>query len=89
MEVMPEKFFNYLPVTVICNLFFVSRLSRKVILKKFKNVFDVSTGFTSEKHWFSIIQKAAYDICEVVMNEKFFDPVFLITISITKKDFLV
>ena len=89
MEVMPEKFLNYLPVTLICNLFFVLRLSREVILKKFKNVFDVSTGFTSEKHWFSIIQKAAYDICEVVMNEKFFDPAFLITISITKKDFLV
>ena len=89
MEVMPEKFLNYLPVTVICNLLFVSRLSRKVILKKFKNVFDVSTGFTSEKRWFSVIQKAAYDIYEVVMNEKFFDPVFLITISITKKDFLV
>ena len=86
---MPEKFLNYLPVTVICNLLFVSRLSRKVILKKFKNVFDVSTGFTSEKFWFSVIQKAAYDIYEVVMNEKFFDPVFLITISITKKDFLV
>ena len=86
---MPEKFLNYLPVTLICNLFFVLRLSREVILKKFKNVFDVSTGFTSEKHWFSIIQKAAYDICEVVMNEKFFDPAFLITISITKKDFLV
>ena len=76
MEVMPEKFLNYLPVTVICNLLFVSRLSRQVILKNFKNVFDFSTGFTSEKHWFSIIQKAAYDICEVVMNEKFFDPVF-------------
>ena len=86
---MSEKFLNYLPVTVICNLLFVSRLSRKVILKKFKNVFDVSTGFTSEKFWFSVIQKAAYDIYEVVMNEKFFDPVFLITISITKKGFLV
>ena len=76
MEVMPETFLNYLPVTVICNLLFVSRLSRQVILKNFKNVFDFSTGFTSEKHWFSIIQKAAYDICEIVMNEKVFGPVF-------------
>ena len=76
MEVMPEKFLNYLPVTVITNLLFVSKLSRQVIFKKFKDIFHLSTGFTSEKHWFSIIQKAAYDICEVVMNEKFFDPVF-------------
>ena len=73
---MPEKFLNYLPVTVITNLLFVSKLSRQVIFKKFKDIFHLSTGFTSEKHWFSIIQKAAYDICEVVMNEKFFDPVF-------------
>ena len=63
MEVMPEKFLNYLPVTVITNLLFVSKLSRQVILKKFKGIYHLSTGFTSEKHWFSIIQKAAFDIC--------------------------
>ena len=50
MEVMPEKFLNYLPVTVITNLLFVSKLSRQVILKKFKDIYYVSTGFTSEKH---------------------------------------
>ena len=55
MEVMPEKFLNYLPVTVITNLLFVSKLSRQVILKKFKGIYHLSTGFTSEKHWFSII----------------------------------
>ena len=63
MEVMPEKFLNYLPVTVITNLLFVSKLTRQVILKKFKDIYHLSTGFTSEKHWFSIIQKAAFDIC--------------------------
>ena len=50
MEVMPEKFLNYLPVTAITNLLFVSKLSRQVILKKFKDIYYVSTGFTSEKH---------------------------------------
>ena len=50
MEVVPEKFLNYLPVTVISNLLFVSRLSRQVILKKIKDVFHFSTGFTSGKH---------------------------------------
>ena len=53
MEVVPEKFLNYLPVTVISNLLFVSRLSRQVILKKFKDVFHFSTGFTSEKHFYN------------------------------------
>ena len=55
MEVMPEKFLNYLPVTVITNLLFVSKLSRQVVFKKFKGIYHLSTGFTSEKHWFSII----------------------------------
>ena len=89
MEVMPEKFLNYLPVTVICNLLFVSRLSRKVILKNLKMFLMLVLVLLLKNLWFSVIQKAAYDIYEVVMNEKFFDPVFLITISITKKDFLV
>ena len=88
MEVMPEKFLNYLPVTVITNLLFVSKLTPQVIFKKFKDIYYLSTSFTSEKHWFSIIQKAAYDICEAVMNEKFFNPVFLTTISIMKIEFL-
>ena len=73
---MPEEFVNYLPVTVITNLLFVSKLTCQVIFKKFKDIFHLSTGFTSEKHWFSIIEKVAYDMCEIVMNEKFFDPVF-------------
>ena len=76
IEVMPEKFLNYLPVAVITNLLFVSKFTRQVIFKKFKEIYHLSTGFTSQKHWFSIIEKAAHDICEVVMIKKIFDPVF-------------
>ena len=76
IEVMPEKFLNYLPVTVINNLPFVSMYTRQVIFKKFKDVYYLSTGLTSEKHWYSIVQKAAQDLFEVELNEKFFDPVF-------------
>ena len=76
IKVMPEKFFNYLPVTVINNLLFVSMYTRQIIFKKFKDMYYLSTGFTSEKHWYSIVQKTAQDLCEVVLNEKLFDPVF-------------
>ena len=76
IEVMPEKFLNYLPVTVITNLLFVSMYTRQVIFKKIKAICYLSTGFTSEKHWYSIIEKTAYDMCEAVLNEKFFDTVF-------------
>ena len=71
IEVMPEKFLNYLPVAVITNLLFVSKCTGQLIFKTFRDIYYLSTGFTSEKHWFSIIEKAAYDICEVVMNEEF------------------
>ena len=87
-EVMSEKFLNYLPVTVINNLLFVSMYTRQVIFKKFKDIYYLSTGFTSEKHWYSIVQKTAQDLCEVVLNEKFFDPVFFSTISIMKIEFV-
>ena len=33
MEVMPEKFLNYLPVTVTTNLLFISKLTRQVFFK--------------------------------------------------------
>ena len=65
IEVMPEKFLNNLPVTVINNLLFVSKCTGQLIFKKFRDTYYLRTGFTSEKHWFSIIEKAAYDICEV------------------------
>ena len=73
---MPEKFLNYLPVTVFNNLLFVSMYTRQVIFKKFEDIYYLSTGFTSEKHWYSIVQKTAQDLCKVVLNEKFYDPVF-------------
>ena len=38
IEVMPQKFLNYLPVTVICNLLFVSTYTRQFILKTFKKI---------------------------------------------------
>ena len=62
IEVMPQKFLNYLPVTVISNLPFVSKLTRQFIFNDFKDIYYLSTGFASEKHWFSIIEKAVLDI---------------------------
>ena len=72
---MPKKFLNYLPVTVINNLF-VSMYTRQFIFKKFKDIYYLSTGFTSEKHWYSVVQKTAHELCELVLNEKCFDPTF-------------
>ena len=59
IEVMPEKFLNYLPVAIINNLLFVSMYTRQVIFKKFKDIYCLSTGFTSAKHCYSIVQKTA------------------------------
>ena len=88
IEVIPEKFLNYLLVTVINNLLFVSMYTCHVIFKKFKDIYYLSIGFTSEKDWCSIVEKTAQDLCEIMLNEKFFDPVFLSTISIMKIEFV-
>ena len=76
IELMPEKFLNYLPVTVISNLLFISTYTCQIVYKKFEDIYYLSTGFTSEKNWFFIIQKAAQNICAVVLNQRFFDPFF-------------
>ena len=79
IEVMPQKFLNYLPVTVICNLLFVSTYTRQFILKtfkKFKTISHLSTGFTSAKHWYSILEKTGHDLIEVASNEKYCDAIF-------------
>ena len=89
IEVMPQKFLNYLSVTVISNLLFVSMYTWQFIFKKFKNIYHFSTGFASEKHWHSILGKSVYDLIEVIFNEKFFPmKLFLITISIMNRMFL-
>ena len=68
LEINFQEFFNYLPVSVINNLLFVCRFTRAKTLKLFNFVFDLTTGFTSEKHWNFILSKIALDICNSIMT---------------------
>ena len=47
-----------------------------MILKKFKGIYYLSDGFTSDEHWFSILKKSANNLNEIIFNAKYFDSTF-------------
>ena len=57
IEVMPEKFLNYLPVAVITNLLFVSKCTRQLIFKKFRDIYYLSTGLLPRNIGFLQLKK--------------------------------
>ena len=63
-----EDFFNYLPAKTISNLLYVSHFTRDEIVKKFKVIFRLSNGFTSEKQWNFILQKTTTHTCNSVFS---------------------
>ena len=76
IEVMSERLISYLAVRDIINLSFVSKSFKNLILKHFSNIYNISNGLTSAKHWFSIAQKICFDLTQSIYNEEFFDSVF-------------
>ena len=72
----PQTFVNYLPVKVIINLIFVSTYTQTLILKKFKDIYYLSDGFTSDEQWFSILKKSANNLNEIIFNESYFDSTY-------------
>lgn len=86
---MPHLFVSYLTVKDIINLYFVSGECKKRILKKFKQIYFISTGFCSAKQWILIIQKVCYGLMEEIFNQNYFDEIFLIIILVTKRITLV
>ena len=55
IEVMPNLLISYLSVKDVINLFHVSNIYRQTILKKFPQIYNISTGFCSADQWYSVI----------------------------------
>ena len=88
IEVMSERLISYLAVRDIINLSFVSKSFKNLILKHFSNIYNISNGLTSAKHWFFIVRKICFDLTQSIYNEEFFDSVFfIIIILIVRKIF--
>ena len=73
MDIKLNDFFNYLSATAITNLLYVCRFTRNKTLTKFDFVYFLAAGFTSEKHWNSILNKVIYGIVNAISTLTTFD----------------
>ena len=62
LEIYFEEFFSYLPVTTINNLIYVYRFIRAKILPKIKILFQLATGFASQKRWKNLVITTINDL---------------------------
>ena len=49
----------------------MSKYFRKLVLKKFAKIYDISTGFCSVKYWTSKIERNVFELTQAINNELF------------------
>ena len=49
----------------------MSKYFRKLVLKKFAKIYDISTGFCSAKYWMSKIERNVFELIQAIHNETF------------------
>ena len=49
----------------------MSKYFRKLVLKKFAKIYDISTGFCSVKYWTSKIERNVFELIQAIHNETF------------------
>ena len=49
----------------------MSKYFRKLVLKKFAKIYDISTGFCSVKYWTSKIERNIFELIQAIHNETF------------------
>ena len=49
----------------------VSKYFRKLVLKKFAKIYDISTGFCSVKYWTNKIERNVFELIQAINNELF------------------
>ena len=82
---IPNLFISYLSVEDIINLCHVSRIYRQLILKKFGQIYYMSTGFCSAEKWFLVARKICLNLVEEIFNQRLFDETFFNFILILMK----
>ena len=55
----------------LIKLRYVSKYFRKLVLKKFVKIYDISTGFCSVKYWTSRIERNVFELNQAIHNETF------------------
>ena len=94
LQLLQPKIFDYVKTVDLINLCYVSKKMRTMVLKNFKHIFDLSTGFCSVTYWNNLIEKNCFAICyDIFYNKHYRDEKFinfnfdfdLINLSLLKK----
>ena len=75
-EELQLKILMYLDTNDLITLCYVSKYLRKLVLKKFSKVHDISTGFCSVQNWANAIQKKLFNLIQDIHNDTFFNEMF-------------
>ena len=70
-EELQFKLLSYLNANDLIILCYVSKYFRKLVLKKFAKIYDISTGFCSVKYWTSKIERNVFELIQAINNELF------------------
>ena len=49
----------------------MSKYFRKLVLKKFAKIYDISTGFYSVRYWTSKIERNVFELIQTIHTERF------------------
>ena len=68
-EELQFKLLSYLNANDLIILCYVSKYFRKLVLKKFAKIYDISTGFCSVKYWRSKIERNVFELIQAINND--------------------
>ena len=75
-EELQLKLLSYLNAEDLITFSYVSTCFRKLVLKKFSRIFEISTGFSSVQNWTYMIQKNVFNLIQDIHNDTFFCETF-------------
>ena len=70
-EKLQLKFLSYLNGNELIKLCYVPKYFRKLVLKKFAKIHDISTGFCSVKYWTNKIERNVFELIQAINNDLF------------------
>ena len=75
-EELQLNLLSYLNANDLITFCYESKYFRKLLLKKFSKIFEISAGFCSVQDWTYVIQKNVFNLIRDIHNDLFFNETF-------------
>ena len=75
-EELQLKLLSYLNAEDLITFCYVSKYFRKIVLKNFSMIFEISTGFCSVQNSTYVIKKNVFNLIQDIHNDSFFCETF-------------